>query len=66
MPDYNVTTNKKLPDRCEGVASLSMGKGKITSYDLSGHFEDSPLSALIKSMRSGKFYVAVDTQRHWW
>jgi len=63
---YNYTTNKKLPDRCEGVATLSMGKGKITWQDLQGSFEDTPVSELVKSMRSGKFYVAVLTQRHWW
>jgi hypothetical protein len=67
VSDYNYTTNKKLPDRCDGVAtSLSMGKGKLTWQDLSGSFEDSSVSELVKSMRSGKFYVAVLTQRHWW
>ncbi|MGA9154728.1 MAG: CHRD domain-containing protein [Candidatus Nitrosopolaris sp.] len=66
VPDYNVTTNKKLPDRCETVAKLSMGKGKITWQDLMGSFEDTPVSVLVKDMRSGKTYVEVDTQQHHW
>ena len=64
MPVINNTTNKKTGEECDSVADLSMGKGKITSDDLYGHFEDSPLSDLIKSMRSGELYVKVDTQQH--
>jgi hypothetical protein len=64
--NINYTTNK-TEETCESVAGpLSMGKGKITSYDLFGHFEDAPLSDLIKSMRSGELYVEVNTQQHHW
>jgi CHRD domain len=66
VQNTNYTTNKTY-ETCDGVAgSLSMGKGKITSDDLYGRFEDAPLSDLIKSMRSGELYVAVDTQQHHW
>ncbi len=63
--NYSVTN--KTEETCADVAGpLSMGKGKITSYDLFGHFEDSPISHLIKSMRSGELYVSVNTQHHDW
>jgi hypothetical protein len=71
VQNTNYTTNKTY-ETCESVAGdlptggLSMGKGKITSDDLYGRFEDAPLSDLIKSMRGGDLYVAVDTQQHHW
>jgi hypothetical protein len=65
-PVINVTTNKKTGETCKTVARLSMGKGKITWQDLMGSFEDTPVSVLVKDMRSGKTYVNIYTQEHLW
>ena len=56
----------KTGETCGSVAQLSMGKGKITWQDLMGQLEDSPVSYLVKVMRSGETYVNVYTQEHPW
>jgi hypothetical protein len=45
-------------------AELSMGKGKITSNDLFGKFEDGQISDVVKLIKSGGAYVNVVTQQH--
>ena len=45
-------------------ADLSMGKGKITSYDLSGSMEDGQISDVVKLIKSGEAYVNVVTHQN--
>jgi len=49
-----VFSQGKTGETCGSVAQLSIGKGKITWQDLMGSLEDSPVSYLVKDMRSGK------------
>ena len=61
-----VFSEGKTGETCGSVAQLSMGNGKITWQDLMGQLEDSPVSYLVKDMRSGKTYVNIYTQEHPW